>query len=370
MGIKNLHQFLRKACPLIYNEQHISKLAYQKVAIDTSIYMCKFKTTCGKNWLDGFLQLITVLRENEIHPVFVYDTKFPPEKEQEKKNRTLARLKTKERVETIFRDWESYKGGFEETPAVFTEDRIPVERENMSVDLYEYLQKHYPQRTELSVAEVDRDIDHLLNTLLSIRSEDFETTRTLLNLLGVPWIHATGEAEATCAVLCRRGVVYAVLSEDTDVMCYKAPRFCHRLNVLGQTIVMIEYQDVLTRLEFTEDQFLDFCIMCGTDYNTNLAKIGPEKSYRLLKKFGSLEMIREQNSNLDMTDLPFLRVREIFLDEQSLDLPEIPFCGLPQLQPLLEFCFTHNCRFELPRLVKAFSTNPHLQFEDQEEKEK
>jgi len=363
MGIKNLHQFLRKACPLIYSEIHLSRYAYKKIAIDTSIYMCKFKTSYGKQWLDAFLLLVTVLRENEIHPVFVYDTKFPVEKDQEKKNRTLARIKTKERVEKISTDWDAYKASF--SSEVFATGVLPHLPENMSVELTDFLGK--TERTSLVVIDVDREMDHLQNTLLSIRTEDFDLTRELLTLLGVAWLNATGEAEATCAVLCRTGLVDAVLSEDTDVLNYCATRFLHRLNIHGQTAMEIDYHELLVRLDFTADQFLDFCIMCGTDYNTNLFKIGPEKSYRLLKKHGRIEQIHEQYPGIDMSAFPFPRVREIFVDDQSLTEEQTGaalYSAVPNTHRLSEFCFVNNCRFDLQRLVHAFTTNPQIVFQD------
>jgi 5'-3' exonuclease len=132
-----------------------------------------------------------------------------------------------------------------------------------------------------------------------------------------------------------------------------------------QTLVEIEYEDMLSRLELTEDQFLDFCILCGTDYNTNLPKIGPEKSFRLLKKHGSIEQIKVHNPTLDMSHFPYARVREIFRDDQQITgemVEAVRFCGVPDSQKLLEFCFRNNCRFDLPRLFQSFTINPHLVF--------
>lgn len=367
MGIKNLHQFLRKACPLVYSEIHLSHYAYKKIAIDVSIYMCKFKTSYGRCWLDAFLQLATILRENEIHPLFVYDTKFPVEKEQEKKNRTMARIKTKERVDKVFADWEAYKMSFAAYPERFRVGVLPVERDRLgsSAELSEFITKQYPGQEELQIATVDRDIDHLMNTLLSIRSEDFDTTRELFTILQIPWINAPGEAEAACAVLCRTGRVDAVLSEDTDVLNYRATRFLHRLNVSSCTVMEIAYDDVLTRLGVSEDQFLDFCIMCGTDYNSNPPKIGPDKSFRLLQKYGSIEQIRLHNPGIDMSSLPFVRVRQIFTDDQGMDASHfdaITYSGAPDSNRLLEFCFHHNCRFDIHRLFRAFTVNPNVSF--------
>lgn len=367
MGIKNLHHFLRKACPLIYTEVHLSKYAYKKLAIDTSIFMCRFKTTYGRQWLDAFLQLATILRENEVHPVFVYDTKYPAEKDEERKTRTMARIKTKEKADLIFNSWETYKSHYKDNTKCFgLEGVIPLDRENMTPELCEFINKNYMGYEAYSTVAIDNALDHMLNTLLSIRSEDFELTRTLFDIMEIPYLAASGEAEATCAMLCRMGLVDAVLSEDTDVLNYKAPKFIHKLNMNLQTMVEIEYEDMLSRLEMTEDQFLDFCIMCGTDYNSNLPKIGPEKSYRLLKKFGSIEQIKIHNPTLEMNNFPYIRVREIFKDDQQITkemTDAVRYCGSPDSQKLLEFCFKNNCRFDLPRLFQSFTINHHVEFE-------
>lgn len=372
MGIKNLHTFLRKTCPDIYKEVHISSLAYKKVAIDVSIYLCRFKTTLGKQWLDGFLQLITILRENEVHPIFVYDTKFPPEKDAEKKQRLLSRLKTKEKTEKIVADWDAYKQHYFITETQTYPTTIPFEERFISNELIEFFEKTLNEKPkELNVFEIDREMSHLLNTLLVVRTEDFELTRKLLTFLNVPWLNASGEAEATCAILCRKGLVDAVLSEDTDVLNYRAPRFLHKLNIYQGTLQEIYFEELLSALEFTPDQFLDFCIMCGTDYNTNVAKIGPEKSYRFIKKYKNLNELQTNQPTLHIESLMYDRVREIFKDDQSLTkehFEKIKFCGQPDFVQLTEFCFHQNCRFDIHRLKKAFGENMHLCFEEEEKK--
>ncbi len=41
MGIKNLHQFLRKKCPEAYSKISLSELQYKKIEIDVSLYLLK-----------------------------------------------------------------------------------------------------------------------------------------------------------------------------------------------------------------------------------------------------------------------------------------------------------------------------------------
>ena len=72
MGINNLNVLLRKHCPEIYEEIHISEYAYKKVAIDISLFLCKYKAICGDKWVTAFINLVSCLRRNEIHCVFIW----------------------------------------------------------------------------------------------------------------------------------------------------------------------------------------------------------------------------------------------------------------------------------------------------------
>ena len=129
---------------------------------------------------------------------------------------------------------------------------------------------------------------------ISITSEDFTLVKELFKILGMPYYQATTEAEATGAYLCRQGIVHGVMSEDTDVMAYGSPKFITGVNTHSETCCEIDIAEVLEKLEMTYEQFRDICIMCGTDYNKNIPKIGPQKSFDLIKKLGSIDNIDEQ----------------------------------------------------------------------------
>jgi len=90
MGIKDLTSFLRKRHPKVFKEIRIEDLRYKRVAVDTTLYIFKLKMAAGSRWLDGFVNLVASLRKHGIHPIFIYDTKSPPEKLQEQKERADA----------------------------------------------------------------------------------------------------------------------------------------------------------------------------------------------------------------------------------------------------------------------------------------
>ena len=283
MGIKNLNVFMRKNCPEVYEEIHISEYAYKKVAIDTSLFLCKYKAIYGEKWLVAFINLVSILRKNEIHCVFIYDNGSPPEKEDEKAERVRQREKNKERVYDLELSLEKY----------FNTGEI----DDNLLNLY-YTIKEKPQKrlftdklktdTLFDIKLVKQKIDKMRSNILNISEEDFTFTEELFAILNIPFYKAPLEAETTCADLCKRGIVDAVLSEDTDVLAYSCPIFLTKIDIINETCVRLCHQDILKSLELDENQFLDLCIMCGCDYNKNIPKVGPETAYKYLKKYNSI----------------------------------------------------------------------------------
>ena len=102
MGIKNLNKLIRDKASDSINIIHLSTYAYKKIAIDISLYMCKYKAIYGEKWLYAFLKLISSLRKNEIHCVFIFDGKSPEDKSEER----ARRRKEKEKLEKMVYDLE------------------------------------------------------------------------------------------------------------------------------------------------------------------------------------------------------------------------------------------------------------------------
>jgi 5'-3' exonuclease len=186
--------------------------------------------------------------------------------------------------------------------------------------------------------------------------EDFVIIKQLLDLLQVPHYYAVSEAEATCAHLCLNGQVDAVMTEDTDILAYGCPFNLHKINVHTNTIMLIEMKSLLNMLNFSYPQFRDFCIMCGTDYNTNIPKIGPERAYRYLRDYKSIEHL---STFLDVSVLKHLDVRRLFSNDITFEIPKHTYCGYPNSKELSLFYFTNNCHFDMHRLVKAFEEPRH-----------
>jgi len=78
-----------------------------------------------------------------------------------------------------------------------------------------------------------------------------------------------------------------------------------------------------------EASWLDLCIMCGTDFNDNIPRIGPVTSLNYIKKYKNIETIGEsvtkvdkqtkQKVKLDISVLAHEKTRELF---RCNDVPE------------------------------------------------
>jgi len=100
--------------------------------------------------------------------------------------------------------------------------------------------------------------------------------------------------------------------------------------------------------------------MCGTDYNKNIYKIGPEKAYALIKQHGSIDEIAK-NTTLDVSVLNHARSRELLTavpDDQ-----EIPYCKVPDFKRLDIFLFKNNSKVNIDGLKKCFEQHT-LEFDD------
>jgi len=371
MGIKNLHSFLKNTCPNIYKKKHLSEYCQQKITVDVSIYLCKYKSVYGTKWLEAIFKLICIMRKYNIHLFFIYDAKAPPEKDKVRLQRKEAREKNKQRIDRIEEIWnEHLKKVCNQDEDIETKIFFPQHFD------YDILMERFIKRCSiqcnndsgLKKQEIQKEIERLHNTVISISLQDILLTKELCKLCKIPFMTAYGEAEATCSSLDRQNYVEGVLTEDTDVLAYGANKMLFRLDILEETLLEINIQDIYRELELNPLEFLDFCILCGTDYNSNIHRVGTETSFKLIKKWRTLEKIQVECAHLPVSDLNYKRVRELFLTFLSFHSIDIPFCGIPHFPSLFEFGFSNNISIPSQDEIKDIFIHSCFSFIDKQEK--
>lgn len=354
MGINKFHPFVKGICPEVYENIHISEYAYKKVAVDISGYVNKYKRSTGDKWLSQILNLVVCLRKCEIHCVFIYDGGAPPEKAEERKRRISSQEKIEQRTVELKDALDHYYESGEILPIL--------------VDFSKKIKSKSPERLlvrkpkGIDMTFIAKKIEKRLTYTQYPTKHDFELTKQLMDILKVPWFVAPLEAETVCADLCKRGIVDAVLSEDTDLMAYGTPNFLFEFSPSHCNCKRLKYTKVIDGLKLEPDTFLDLCIMGGTDYNPNIPNIGLNKAYKLLKDYKDIDTIG-LNTELDISVLNHERTRELFTNyEQTIH--KIKYCGVPDYKALNVFNFKHNIHFNVEGLRSSFERTDEIEFEE------
>lgn len=136
------------------------------------------------------------------------------------------------------------------------------------------------------------DIARYTKRVVRVTKEHNEDVRRLLHLMGVPVVEAPGEAEAQCAELVKKNVVWATATEDMDALTFGSSRLLRHMtysDARKEPILEIELSAVLVGLDLTMDQFVDLCILCGCDYCGSIKGVGPHTALKLIQQHKTLE---------------------------------------------------------------------------------
>jgi len=246
MGIKLLNKFLEQETKT--NSRHLSTFANKKIAIDISIYLYQFKKE-SDNWLSKLYRMCIIFRHHRIRPIFVFD-------------------------------------GFER-----------------SIDKKKTLEKRREIRHELfeKIDEMEKIIDNgemteknikLLNSLKKQtrrpNRNDIIKAKELLDACGLNYIQPVGEADEVCVALVNKNIVYACLSNDTDMFALGCKRIMKNFNIISHNVDFYSLCDIITDLNMDIHSFKQLCVLSGTDYNFTNKNIF--YFYKMYNKYNKIDL--------------------------------------------------------------------------------
>lgn len=229
MGIPNLNNFLKSRCTdKSIKNIHLNILKNKTIVIDTSIYLYKF---LGQNKLiEHFYLLISLLLYYKITPIFVFDGKPP-----------------KEKMDTINQ----------------RNDIKKMAKENYYL-LEETLQNVCDENEKKNIMA---KMESLKSDFIRVKEHHKKTVKKIIELYGISYIDAEGEADPICAHMVKTGEAWACLSDDMDMFIYGCTRVLRFISLLKHTVILYDTQNILSELNMNINDFTYITVPCGTDYN-------------------------------------------------------------------------------------------------------
>lgn len=147
---------------------------------------------------------------------------------------------------------------------------------------------------KLNEAQTESDKIKYFKRSVCITREQMDQCRELLTLMGIPFINAPEEADSELAYLCKSNMVYAVLTEDMDILTFGSPKIIRNLTSNKKIPLEIKLSDILDKLKLSHDEFIELCILFGCDYCPNIADVKVSDMYQIYLKHKSIDKTLEE----------------------------------------------------------------------------
>lgn len=266
MGIKDLFTFLQKR-GISYEQHRPGYFSNSVIAIDAYSLIYKIYYTSKKIAFSRHIEICIGLLKEFIDKwpettklIFIFDN---PVKTELKKNTLKLRRDAEISVQAEIKDLQ--KSLIEDPFNPIAQGRIDVLKQRAKDTLH---------------TAFDKMIKYLKTNGYDLRI-------------------SPGEGEKYACQLSRESVADYVFSNDSDCLALGCPVLIFEDS--GGYLKMYRISNILEKLDLSEEQFRDFCILLGTDFNTRV--MPPEEAYRNIVEYGSIDDIPK----FDQEQIEFLQ---------------------------------------------------------------
>nr|QBK88433.1 MAG: FLAP-like endonuclease XPG [Mimivirus LCMiAC01] len=280
MGIKGLLKLLKNEAPGCITEKHISAYNEKVIVIDALNIIIRHVMAILSGGENNYSHVMAIwyktisFLNNGNSPYYVFDGASPNIKKNTLIERRKNKLKAKKRLNKL-----------NSSPDI---DKNEIERIKL-------VKKSY-----------------------SLKKQDILDIKKILTLLGLPYIQAPCEADTVCAMLNICNVAYGVVTEDMDILPFGAPIMLRDFSN-KKIIKEINLQEAEKELELTHSQFIDVCILLGTDYCPSIkGMFKSDQIYKIYKNCGSMENFIIYLQNLNNNNSSHYKISPNFLKKWKI----------------------------------------------------
>lgn len=292
MGIPKLNKWLMEHC----SQESIrtcSLLEFQdkSVVVDISIYLYRFLTE--ENYYENLYLFFSLFRYYCIRPIFIFDGKAPIEK----KATMQKRKRDKQEATVEYSQLEQLLNSIEDS--------------QKKADILHKMNTLKRRMTKITWSHIDGAIE-------------------LLQAFGFEYYLAPHEADQLCIHLAVTEQVYAIVSDDMDMLISGAKRILRNLNIYQHTITLYDTTAILSTIRMTLNDFRETVVLAGTDYLMENTTLPIKTCFELFYEYTNI------NISLSFTE---------WLDSKKIIV-------LKEYQHICSLFDTHSISFELEEFIQ------------------
>lgn len=115
---------------------------------------------------------------------------------------------------------------------------------------------------------------------ISVDEDIVESTKELLDAMGIPTYIAPSEADPQCVQLMKEGVADYSITQDYDHLLYGADYILQNFNKDSGDVISL--QETLENNELSHEELVWYGILLGTDYNSSPHGVGPKRAMNII----------------------------------------------------------------------------------------
>jgi flap endonuclease-1 len=287
MGIKNLNKILKKKCKNSgIKEINILSLKNSYIGIDTSIFIYKYHENLILNFVNQILHFL----KYEITPIYIFDGK-PSKKDYEMEKRQNNKYK----------------------------NYMKISHYKLMIELL----KKFDNLNDDILDKYTDKIKRIKKRIIIKNKNEIKLFKKILDLCGIYYYQCNDETDLYVKSFFNYDIIDYVITEDTDFITYGCKKILYNYHYKNKSINLYNHGKILEDLCFTNEQFIDMCILMGCDYIPKVKNIGPMHSYNFIKKYKNIETIIQKVNNKKYKfsyEFNFQFARDIFNNSISIDI--------------------------------------------------
>jgi len=250
MGVKHLNRyFLANCSPSSIQKINFEACRNKTVVIDTSIYLYKFITEKDA-YMEQLYLFLSIFLSYQITPIFIFDGKSPPEKNDLVKRR----YQEKKQAESKY-------------------DELQIQLLAHEKDSKEYIQ-------------ICEQLEELRKRMVRLRSEHIQQAKELMDAFAFTYYDAVGESDQLCAYFVQTGIAWACLSDDMDLFLLNCPRVLRGISLMNHTWTLYHTDSILKDMNMTVKDLIQIVSLShSTDYMIDSAEKSQKGNERLKELF-------------------------------------------------------------------------------------